>query len=455
MTDTSMLKYQYGTMLDQLILLQLHAEDPNCPCSLTGNKQGEVGEYCEPKHLRAVVALARETIAMEDDKARIKHLEVVVNEGTELLVKMEAILCGETVDFGEYASWARDKRKPLEDWCYSSFCGVASVEDNRKRKRIRYSKSSLRSAIETALKLHSKHTPPFYIFATAYGYTIDVHKPPHTQSYIQVNNDGSVFRRTWTPEGIDFYQMKPEEWKSEVAPISSSRVKMLGRLRTKFSGKLEEFYVSRKVYNTIVKSAKEAGWNFISKLKVPKDVHSRYSMIHIVPISDLAEYIKSEEGKMKDYIPDAPDNTDLGSRGNPLIDILYNKEDQAELGITIDGKSCKLVKDYYHCRVKPKGYFDPRSFRAVKPRKGVVVTIGCKKGNWSPSKQHCKIGTEAQRIMYHKRLYAEESLNETSRDLEVIKKSIGDYDITKGKTVEGDTHSVSVPLVCPVEENND
>jgi len=136
--SSSMLKYQFSTMLDQLILLQLHAEDPNCPCSLKGARQSELGEFCEPKHLRAVVALARETIPMDEDKARIDYLEELVLEGTQLLSKMEDKLCGKEVEIKEYATWARDKRKSLEMWCYSGFCEIEPVEELTEQAGVKY-----------------------------------------------------------------------------------------------------------------------------------------------------------------------------------------------------------------------------------------------------------------------------------------------------------------------------
>jgi hypothetical protein len=129
MTDTSMMKYQYDSILDQLILLQLHAESPDCPCSLKGTKQGEIGEYCEPKHLRAIVALARESIAMEEDDAKLSYLEKLVIEGSQLLKKMENKLCGKEEDIGDYMTWARDIRKPLEEICYSGYCSIPSEEE--------------------------------------------------------------------------------------------------------------------------------------------------------------------------------------------------------------------------------------------------------------------------------------------------------------------------------------
>lgn len=49
--------------------------------------------------------------------------------------------------------------------------------------------------------------------------------------------------------------------------------------------------------------------------------------------------------------------------------------------------------------LKPKGYFDRRSFRTVAHKSGARVTIGCRKGYWSPSEERCKVGTEAARIL--------------------------------------------------------
>ena len=63
---------------------------------------------------------------------------------------------------------------------------------------------------------------------------------------------------------------------------------------------------------------------------------------------------------------------------------------------------CKPVGDYVHCQLQPKRGFDSRSFRTIKPKEGVKITIGCPTGDWDPSKQLCKVSTQAQRIMYRK-----------------------------------------------------
>ena len=132
----SMLHWQYDKIIDQLILLQIHAEDPTCPCSLRGEKSSEIGEYCEPKHTRAIVALATETLPMEDDEARKELLADIVTSGRELLTHMEAKLCGgEMTD--DVTKWARDKRKPLEEIVYSA-CGMKYEDiDNPVAKQIK------------------------------------------------------------------------------------------------------------------------------------------------------------------------------------------------------------------------------------------------------------------------------------------------------------------------------
>ena len=114
---TSMLRWQYSTMLDQFLLLQLHAEDPSCPCSLRGISSHELGEYCEPKHTRAILAMARETVPMETDAARIELLQDIVETGAPVLEEMEAKLCGkETI--ADALVWSREKRKPIETIVY-------------------------------------------------------------------------------------------------------------------------------------------------------------------------------------------------------------------------------------------------------------------------------------------------------------------------------------------------
>lgn len=55
---------------------------------------------------------------------------------------------------------------------------------------------------------------------------------------------------------------------------------------------------------------------------------------------------------------------------------------------------------FTHKQIEPKENFDNRSFRVINlGTKGKKATIGCPKGEWSPSKNKCKVGTRIQKIM--------------------------------------------------------
>jgi len=74
---------------------------------------------------------------MEEDRAKIQYLELLVFEGGQLLSKMESKLCDRDVDLGDYVTWSRNIRKPLESMCYSGFCDItpaaaAAVEELAK-----------------------------------------------------------------------------------------------------------------------------------------------------------------------------------------------------------------------------------------------------------------------------------------------------------------------------------
>ncbi len=68
---------------------------------------------------------------------------------------------------------------------------------------------------------------------------------------------------------------------------------------------------------------------------------------------------------------------------------------------------CKLVGEFYHCRLEPPSRFDGRSFRSVNHDGEVVITIGCPQGKWDDRRQKCTVSTQAQRIMYHKDVCSE------------------------------------------------
>ncbi len=52
-------------------------------------------------------------------------------------------------------------------------------------------------------------------------------------------------------------------------------MKVTGRLRTKFNGRLENFELDAEIAKQLPK-----GWEFISKLDVPKWVKNRYAMLY-------------------------------------------------------------------------------------------------------------------------------------------------------------------------------
>lgn len=58
---------------------------------------------------------------------------------------------------------------------------------------------------------------------------------------------------------------------------------------------------------------------------------------------------------------------------------------------------------YIHEVVENKNKFDSRSFRVKTIKPGVLITIGCPKGKWSPSKNKCKVGTRIQKKMILKK----------------------------------------------------
>lgn len=62
------------------------------------------------------------------------------------------------------------------------------------KKRVRYNRADLKSAINAALRLQSSQV--LYIFGSYYGYIIEHRKPPVGQSYLAVHPDGTIERGT-------------------------------------------------------------------------------------------------------------------------------------------------------------------------------------------------------------------------------------------------------------------
>jgi DNA adenine methylase len=105
---------------------------------------------------------------------------------------------------------------------YSSVCiGEVSAEMG---KRIRYNRGDLDSAIAAAKRLKADH--PLYIFATAYGYTIEHRPPVGSQQYIVVAPDGKVdYVGPRIPEEVG--EMHQDDFK-EVGPYLVHRYEVLG-----------------------------------------------------------------------------------------------------------------------------------------------------------------------------------------------------------------------------------
>lgn len=100
------LKWQYDKLVMELILLQDHQADPDCPCDTDG-------EMCVRKHLLTIEAYAQETVAMEDDPDRRRKLEELAVDAKQHRTEEEKALCGEG-EHVEILSWARQWRKAFE-----------------------------------------------------------------------------------------------------------------------------------------------------------------------------------------------------------------------------------------------------------------------------------------------------------------------------------------------------
>lgn len=115
-----MLHWQYKILLQQLDLLQLHASDPHCPCSLA-----DIGEWCIPKHLNAIAGLAAETSAMDSaNKLMLMDLQEEADDFHEKAVKA---ICRESDEAIDLVGWSRERRKEIERLYYLCRTGKAEV----------------------------------------------------------------------------------------------------------------------------------------------------------------------------------------------------------------------------------------------------------------------------------------------------------------------------------------
>ncbi len=122
--SSKMLNWQYDRIIGQLILLQDHAADPTCPCTL-----GESGEYCTAKHLLAIQEYAVETMQMADDPKIKGWLNDLSIEAREHRDREKQFQCGHPVDFKDLAEWARSRRKYLEPLVYNT-CEIAQGKND-------------------------------------------------------------------------------------------------------------------------------------------------------------------------------------------------------------------------------------------------------------------------------------------------------------------------------------
>lgn len=125
--SSKMLNWQYDRLIGQLILLQDHAADPTCPCTL-----GESGEYCTAKHLLAIQEYATETMQMVGDEKIKGFLNDLSIEAREHRDKEKQFQCGQSVEFADLAEWARSRRKYLEPLVYKGSCTITVNKSVKK-----------------------------------------------------------------------------------------------------------------------------------------------------------------------------------------------------------------------------------------------------------------------------------------------------------------------------------
>ncbi len=105
------LKWQYEQVVKELLLLQGHGTDAECPCKTEG-------EMCVRKHLLTIQAYAEETNPMEDNPEYQEELKNLANEAKDLRSVEESNLCGHEVGYPiEISEWARTWRKKFEAHC--------------------------------------------------------------------------------------------------------------------------------------------------------------------------------------------------------------------------------------------------------------------------------------------------------------------------------------------------
>ncbi|WP_029896327.1 hypothetical protein [Desulfohalovibrio reitneri] len=116
------LKWQYDQLVKELLLLQEHQANPDCPCDTEG-------EMCVRKHLMTIEGYAEETGPMEPDGERGEKLRELAMEAREHREREERALCGQDVS-EDLSGWTRGWRKEMEG--FSLACDVAAGNNGDK-----------------------------------------------------------------------------------------------------------------------------------------------------------------------------------------------------------------------------------------------------------------------------------------------------------------------------------
>ncbi|WP_045221861.1 hypothetical protein [Desulfonatronum thioautotrophicum] len=105
---TPILKWQYEQLLKEMLLLQNHLTDQDCPCETES-------EMCVRKHLLIIEAYAQETIPLETEQEFQTKLQQLAVEAKEKRNAEERMLRGEDLGLTKDDSeWVRRWRKEFE-----------------------------------------------------------------------------------------------------------------------------------------------------------------------------------------------------------------------------------------------------------------------------------------------------------------------------------------------------
>jgi hypothetical protein len=113
-SPANMLSWQWRSMIEELQELQRHLSDPSCPCILADS-----GEFCGPKHALGLHTLAKETVAMAPEHA--KMLEQLAEEAlAQHIALKDRIVCSKPHrDEKDTVEWSRQWRKRIEPIYYA------------------------------------------------------------------------------------------------------------------------------------------------------------------------------------------------------------------------------------------------------------------------------------------------------------------------------------------------